>query len=56
MMDDDISLQLAVLSTEMKQHNELQEQANAIMRSLNEAIRSLADEIADWRASEPPAR
>lgn len=53
MSEDDLAREVFQLKQQMKDHNNLQEQANNLMRSLIPALQGLAQEIADWRADQP---
>lgn len=46
---EDISAELAALRQSIDRQSELQEETNAIMRGLMEALKALAQEIADSR-------
>lgn len=57
-MDDDGQTRDALidLKASIDGQNKLQEEANGIMRGVVEALKNLAQEIADWREEMPEAR
>jgi hypothetical protein len=48
-MDEDVALELSKLRGSIDVQNELQEEANGIMRGLVEALKAVAQEMADAR-------
>jgi hypothetical protein len=52
-MSDDLAREVFQLKQQMKDQNDLQGQANDLMRSLIPALQGLAQEIADLRADLP---
>jgi hypothetical protein len=48
-MNEDIAVELSSLRSALDKQNELQEEANGIMRGMVEALKALAQEMADGR-------